>query len=536
MGGNWTLTCEQKKIIVKQKSLCFNCLGTHRVKDCPSERNCKKCGKRHHTYLCNGLRETTHDPTGYEKAIPSSVALHASSVANTQTIFKTATAKVTSGKTVMTTNILFDEGSQRSFITKELAENLNLKYTGTETLTIAAFGGKEMMRTLKTSTLYLIGDSGEKIQIQVVVVPGIAAKVHTYHVPIKNLPYLKHLKFAHSYDGTPFDISLLIGVDHYWDIVGNDIIRGPGPVAVSSKIGYPLSGPTHSNVKHNHVSSYNVLSYLRPEELNLEKFWKMEDLETLEKTTDLPVEDRKYVTYENGRYTAKLPWKEEVCNLPSNEIIALERTKNVICRLSQDPDMLKTYDNIIKEQEKCGFIEKVEQEGPGGQVHYIPHHLVKKDSSTTPNRIVYDCSCKLSGSLSLNDCLESHSPQLNGRRAFPKYFCGPEKDHKEEVDKNRLTDSFIRKQNFLANLHKRWKHKYLTSLRKYHRNCGNNVQTLKVGDVVQIYDTSPRVNWRLELITELAEGRNHLSRSATIRISNGRVTSRPLSKLYPLEL
>lgn len=125
---------------------------------------------------------------------------------------------------------------------------------------------------------------------------------------------------------------------------------------------------------------------------------------------------------------------------------------------------------------------------------------------------------------------------LNGRRAFPKYFCGPEKDHEEEMDKNRLTDSFIRKQNFLANLHQRWKHEYLTSLREYHRNCGINVQTLKVGDVVQIYDTSPRVNWRLGLITELAEGRDHLARSATIRTSIGRVTSRPISKLYPLEL
>lgn len=95
---------------------------------------------------------------------------------------------------------------------------------------------------------------------------------------------------------------------------------------------------------------------------------------------------------------------------------------------------------------------------------------------------------------------------------------------------NRLTESFIRKQNFLANLHKRWKHEYLTSLREYHRKCGNNVQTLKVGDVVQIYDTSPRVNWRLILITELAEGRYPLSRSATIRTSNGRVTTIPLSK------
>lgn len=91
----------------------------------------------------------------------------------------------------------------------------------------------------------------------------------------------------------------------------------------------------------------------------------------------MPIKDLKYVTYENGRYTAKLPWKEKVCNLPSNEINALERTKNVFRRLSRDPDMLNKYDNIIKEQEKCEFIEKVKQEDtPNVQVYYIPHHPV----------------------------------------------------------------------------------------------------------------------------------------------------------------
>ena len=38
-------------------------------------------------------------------------------------------------------------------------------------------------------------------------------------------------------------ISLLIGADHYWDIVENDIIRSLGPTAANSKIVYFLSGP-----------------------------------------------------------------------------------------------------------------------------------------------------------------------------------------------------------------------------------------------------------------------------------------------------
>jgi hypothetical protein len=61
------------------------------------------------------------------------------------------------------------------------------------------------------------------------------------------------------------------------------------------------------------------------------------------------------------------------------------------------------------------FIEKVDSDTPPtGQVHYIPHHPVKKESATTPIRIVYDCSCRKSqNSPSLNDCLESTPPILN---------------------------------------------------------------------------------------------------------------------------
>ncbi|XP_033729885.1 uncharacterized protein LOC117319145 [Pecten maximus] len=73
------------------------------------------------------------------------------------------------------------------------------------------------------------------------------------------------------------------------------------------------------------------------------------------------------------------------------------------------------YDNIIKDQEKRGFIERVQEgEDKNERAHYIPHHPVKKDSPTTPIRIVFDCSCKEKhGSASLNDCLETNAPQLN---------------------------------------------------------------------------------------------------------------------------
>lgn len=73
------------------------------------------------------------------------------------------------------------------------------------------------------------------------------------------------------------------------------------------------------------------------------------------------------------------------------------------------------YDKIITEQERCGFKEEVRSNTPTtGQVHYIPHRPLQKDSTTTPIRIVYDCSSRKSPNLpSLNDCLESTPPALN---------------------------------------------------------------------------------------------------------------------------
>ena len=55
-----------------------------------------------------------------------------------------------------------------------------------------------------------------------------------------------------------------------------------------------------------------------------------------------------------------------------------------------DPTLLHTN------QEPCGFIEKVTSTDPPAKVHYLPHHPVKKDSATTPKRIIYDCSSRQS--------------------------------------------------------------------------------------------------------------------------------------------
>ena len=83
--------------------------------------------------------------------------------------------------------------------------------------------------------------------------------------------------------------------------------------------------------------------------------------------------------------------------------------------MANDPEKLEMYNNVIVNQGKQGFIEKVENPNTNTRTcHYIPHHGVIEESSTTPLRVVYDCSCRKSPKHpSLNDCLTTGPPLLN---------------------------------------------------------------------------------------------------------------------------
>ena len=277
---------------------------------------------------------------------------------------------------------------------------------------------------MKSATIHLQTEEGGEIEIKVLVVPQIAAPIENRIKSVSNFAYLRGLKLAHPMSADDiFEINILIGADYYWDIVEDKIIRGDGPTAVKSKLGYLISGPIApkgtGSRKH---SIMNVMVAHKSEECDLEKFWKIESL-GIEPSSDISKEDefresyeKSSISYQDNKYFAKLPWKSDHPPLPVNRAVAMRRTENVVNRLRKEPHLLQKYGEIIQEQEDRGFIEKVDAEETtaNSKLHYIPHHPVKKDSTTTPIRIVYDCSCRpTTESASLNDCLLDVPPKLN---------------------------------------------------------------------------------------------------------------------------
>ena len=421
-------TVEKRLKCVKDKRLCFNCLGEgHQIVRCKSRFRCRHCQRKHHTSICHQKTTNSLNPDAAPfqpetKGLHNATVLHSTTQPRQNVLLKTAVTKVSSLNFTQEAHILFDEGAQRSFISQKLADDLQLNPTGTEIVNLASFGQESQnVRHIETATVYLITDRNEKIAIDVLIVPAIAVPLSNVQREVKTLKYLRGLKLAHPVTDDGFEISLLIGADSYWKIVQNRVIRGKGPTAVQSKIGYLLSGPRPINKENNKVAQHmmNVITS-PPNPLDLERFWKLESLGiTLEEEAGGPSDLKLYmdtcISFSEGKYIAKLPWKEDHPPLPTNYAMALRRTETMIRRLRKEPCLFDKYGEIISEQIKPGFIEEVSDSSvPNHQVHYIPHHGVKKDSVTTPIRIVYDCSCRQSADKpSLNDCLKSTPPELN---------------------------------------------------------------------------------------------------------------------------
>lgn len=77
--------------------------------------------------------------------------------------------------------------------------------------------------------------------------------------------------------------------------------------------------------------------------------------------------------------------------------------------LKENKELLRDYDNVIKDQVKSGIIEAVpEHHYDQAPIHFLPHHgVIRSDRETTKLRVVFDGSVKSDKSTaSINKCLE----------------------------------------------------------------------------------------------------------------------------------
>jgi hypothetical protein len=153
--------------ILRKKGRCFVCLKSgHRSNQCSSTKSCRRCKGRHHQSICNhhapkepvtpsrqfqptqghstnqgqALTEKINTPDAHTFHVQESKPRRANTIGGV--MLQTATATATNEDATRSTKvkILFDSGSQRSYISDKLKSRLNLQPETTETLHLNTFG------------------------------------------------------------------------------------------------------------------------------------------------------------------------------------------------------------------------------------------------------------------------------------------------------------------------------------------------------------------------------------------------------------
>ena len=118
------------------------------MSSCNSKHRCHNCQHKHHTGLCtNGQLNPSEQPTNDAQQTPTtnknsrettSLSMTLPSPKSSVCLLKTTVATITNGEKRTRVNLLFDEGSQRSFITQDLANTSTTK----EGITVSSFGAQ----------------------------------------------------------------------------------------------------------------------------------------------------------------------------------------------------------------------------------------------------------------------------------------------------------------------------------------------------------------------------------------------------------
>ncbi|XP_068246293.1 uncharacterized protein [Palaemon carinicauda] len=82
---------------------------------------------------------------------------------------------------------------------------------------------------------------------------------------------------------------------------------------------------------------------------------------------------------------------------------AVAHLESLQTKFRKDREYFDQYQGVIDKYLEAGFISEVKE--PKIEGYYMPHFGIKKDSRTTPLRIVFNASAKSKGHKSLNECL-----------------------------------------------------------------------------------------------------------------------------------
>ena len=396
------------------------------------QANCSHCKKRHNTALCifrDKIRQEDHrspNPSSAECINIASCVQENKDSSCVTAALQTAQALI-NGDRDLRVRVIFDSGSQKSFITARAADMARLHPIWLERLGIKVFGsdeGKYEERDLVVFDLMNV-KVRERVRMPAFIVDNISdiPNIHVESIQ-KGYKHLSKIWFSDvDSQQSSLELDILIGSNFLWNFQGQQTIRGgiDEPVAISTKLGWVISGPLKRKYFNDCATN---LFCIQNDEVYFAGIEKMTSLDKdVTKLWDLdsvgvrPV-DTIYtdvvdnIIFTGERYAVGFPRKVGHKQLPSNYANCISRLKSQIKKLQNNPDLFNECHKIVNDQEENGIIEKVSELPTAEGEYYMPNQIVvREQAETTKERMVFDASSKEGKrDTSLNDCLHIGLP------------------------------------------------------------------------------------------------------------------------------
>nr|CAH7768784.1 unnamed protein product [Callosobruchus chinensis] len=411
----------------------MNCLKKGHYSRFCRQKTCSKCREKHHVLLhgfsekesssssssgvasnAEGVRNgqgtaAARSPENrpVEGAVRESVGLAACSDISCVFLSTVQVRVLDKDGNPHTARALLDNGSQSSFITRDLCERLRLPR---EKVCYAVKGLNQRNSCIdhKCKIKLQALHGSYETDLHCFILDTITGSLPQFRVDPSALNIPKRFELADPSYFEPGAVSILIGADLYYEVlrVGMISLGHKGPVIHKTCFGWVVCGPMsrpaseiacHFSQNHGEVDL----------QTSLQKFWEIEEISTKPawSNEEQACEDHFVKTTERnteGRFVVSMPMKLPTTKLGDSLAGAKKRFLSLESKLTKNDCLRKMYCDFMEEYAKLGHMERVKVTG-NELCYYMPHNgILREDSLTTKLRVVFDASAPTSSGFSLN--------------------------------------------------------------------------------------------------------------------------------------
>ncbi|UYV72281.1 hypothetical protein LAZ67_9002440 [Cordylochernes scorpioides] len=440
-GDHWLTYCQkwlaisaqEKRGVLMRHRACFKCFRVgHHACQCWRDAECGICKKSHNTLLHLGeclmsnrgpssTKENIHPKTesNTEKPDVSFAGMHVRTAVPTALLATALVRLVNHRNEEKVVRALLDQGSQSSFIHRDVLQGLNIPVSRVDAQIygINATKGEEV-KDLAHFAIKPIGNQNWELPLQALVVNKMTGLLPSKDLRLPITEKFRDIQLADPQFTKSGRIDIILGADVYGLLLLPEIRRDDKTqlCAQNTKLGWIISGGLSGGDVGNTQVFTTRVQYEDNLETILKRFWEVEEVQVANKITpqDEFCEDlykRSVRRDTNGRYIVPLPFDPRVgmqdcfgnsLDLCVKRQMALER------RLALNDQLGRDYYKFMEEYEGLGHMTQLTEIPVGDQAEhcYLPHHAVLGGQPDRRKfRVVFDASAKTKNGFSFNDIL-----------------------------------------------------------------------------------------------------------------------------------